>query len=121
MFFMAITIYIPGLALSAVTPLSITVTIIITGAVCTFYTSLVSLCINFLTVEFSLYSLSYCSTTFLYRQISSDVPKALDTFDALYFRKRLFHGCCLPANVFVSLLMCSACFHHSHLVGFLFT
>jgi len=41
---MGITIYIPGLALSAVTPLSIIVTTIITGAVCTFYTTLVSLC-----------------------------------------------------------------------------
>jgi len=40
---MAVTLYLPGLALSAVTRLSITVTIVITGVVCTFYTSLVSL------------------------------------------------------------------------------
>ena len=45
---MGIAIYLPALALNAVTPLHLYWTIALTGGICTFYTSLVSLnpCLN---------------------------------------------------------------------------
>ena len=43
MFYMAVAIYAPSLALSAVTPLKLDLTVIFTSLLCTIYTSLVSL------------------------------------------------------------------------------